>query len=155
MGSHIIDLISINSANMKEAHLSIQEAAELCGRSIQTIRRAIKAKKISCKKQKTPQGFNYLIKKSSLTKAYKLKVISKPRKQAGLKRVRAVSQIYATTDDLQKIHADLERIMVDSKKEKENFMRLMKAFQDKFIALENQMKLIEEPNEKKWFEFWR
>jgi hypothetical protein len=55
---------------MTETLITITDAASISGKSIQTIRRAIKAKKIKVKKQKTPQGFNYLIIKDTLLEWY-------------------------------------------------------------------------------------
>ncbi len=46
--------------------VTIIHAAQLSGKSIQTIRRMIKQKKIKVRKQKTPQGFNYLVIRESL-----------------------------------------------------------------------------------------
>lgn len=46
--------------------ITIIHAAQLSGKSIQTIRRMIKQKKIKVRKQKTPQGFNYLVIRESL-----------------------------------------------------------------------------------------
>lgn len=46
--------------------ITIIQAAQISGKSIQTIRRMIKQKKIRVRKQKTPQGFNYLIVKESI-----------------------------------------------------------------------------------------
>lgn len=46
--------------------ITIIQAAQISGKSIQTMRRMIKQRKLRVKKQKTPQGFNYLIVKSSL-----------------------------------------------------------------------------------------
>ncbi len=46
--------------------ITIIQAAQISGKSIQTMRRMIKQKKLRVKKQKTPQGFNYLIVKTSL-----------------------------------------------------------------------------------------
>lgn len=57
---------------MPETLITITDAASISGKSIQTIRRAIKAKKIKVKKQKTPQGFNYLIIKDTLVECYQL-----------------------------------------------------------------------------------
>ncbi len=52
-------------------HISIKEASRITGKSIQTIRRMIKSKKVKFKKDKTPQGFNYLIDKESLIEFFK------------------------------------------------------------------------------------
>lgn len=46
--------------------VSINDAAEIIGKSAQTIRRLIKKRELTVKKQKTPQGFNYLVVKDSL-----------------------------------------------------------------------------------------
>ena len=46
---------------MTKDFISIKDASEISGKSIQTIRRMIKSKKIKFKKEKTPQGFNYLV----------------------------------------------------------------------------------------------
>ncbi|MFA5948478.1 MAG: hypothetical protein WC806_05975, partial [Candidatus Gracilibacteria bacterium] len=54
--------------------ISIQEASDISNKSIQTIRRAIKAKKIIYRRKKTPQGFNYLIDFDSLIDLYRLKI---------------------------------------------------------------------------------
>lgn len=58
---------------MSEVLITITDAATISGKSIQTIRRAIKAKKIKVRKQKTPQGFNYLIVKDTLISCYQVK----------------------------------------------------------------------------------
>lgn len=58
---------------MSETLITITDAAAISGKSIQTIRRAIKAKKIKVRKQKTPQGFNYLIVKDTLISCYAVK----------------------------------------------------------------------------------
>ncbi len=58
---------------MSETLITITDAAAISGKSIQTIRRAIKAKKIRVKKQKTPQGFNYLIVKDTLLTCYQVR----------------------------------------------------------------------------------
>ena len=54
------------------SYLSIKEAADLSGKSIQTIRRLIKSKKVKFKKDRTPQGFNYLIDEHSFCELYNL-----------------------------------------------------------------------------------
>lgn len=57
---------------MVQEYLTIQEAADLVNKSFQTLRRAIKANKIKYRRQRTPQGFNYLIIKDSLYDYYKI-----------------------------------------------------------------------------------
>ena len=136
---------------MAELFISIKEAAQLSGKSVQTIRRAIKNKKLSCKKKKTPQGFNYLVKKSSLVKVYGLEVGDDIKST-----VKDVSTDLATMSDLKKVQADLENLVREHKKIEKTFVRFMQSLQDKFVALEHQFKALEEPKvEKKWYEFWK
>ena len=142
---------------MSETFLSIQEAAEISGKSIQTIRRAVKARKVATKKKKTPQGFNYLIGKESLMKFYKLQASLFEREAAGLDKgakTQSLSSEFATVEDLKKFQKDIESLLEEHKKEKDSFMRFMKAFQERFVVLENQLKLLEQPK-KKWYAFWR
>lgn len=47
-------------------YISIKDAADLSGKSVQTIRRMVKAKKLKYRKDRTPQGFNYLVDLDSL-----------------------------------------------------------------------------------------
>ena len=143
---------------MPETLLTIQEAAAISGKSIQTIRRAVKAKKVHTRKKKTPQGFNYLIIQESLVDFYKLKNISFNREHGAIKEEKKsdknLSTEFATIQDLKKFQNTIEDLLGNHKKEKESFMRFMKAFQDRFVVLENQLKLLEQPK-KKWFQFWR
>lgn len=147
---------------MAETLLTIQEVAALTGKSLQTIRRAIKAKKIVAKRKKTPQGFNYLITQDSVASFYKVKMkdMAREREQGSLnvkeKGVSAdTSAAFATLSDLQKMEKEVADLLDEYKKEKESFMRFMKAFQERFVVLENQLKLLEEPKKKAWYQFWK
>jgi hypothetical protein len=139
---------------MPETLLSMQEAAEITGKSIQTLRRALKTNKIQFKKRKTPQGFNYLIDKESLAAYYKLQASIFDREPAGIKKTSTEVAEYATIADLKRFRKDMESILDEHHKEKENFVRFMKAFQDRFVAMENQLKLLEQPK-KSWYHFWK
>lgn len=139
---------------MAETLLTIQEAAEISGKSIQTIRRAIKGNKVNFKRKKTPQGFNYTINRESLVNYYKLQSSLFDRDPAGIKESgKGVSKEFASLDDLKKLQKDIVAVLDEHKKEKDSFMRFMKAFQDRFVVLENQLKLLEQPK-KPWFKFW-
>lgn len=134
--------------------ISIQEAADLSGKSIQTIRRALKSKKIQCRRRRTPQGFNYVVNKESLEDFYKLnKAVNKEREAGGLKKVKELEPEYLTKKDLNSVRDDLKELVEEQVKIKQSLVSFMKAFQDKFLLLENQMKLLEEP--KKWYQFWK
>lgn len=141
---------------MSETFLTIQEAAEVSEKSIQTIRRAVKAKKVAVKKKRTPQGFNYLIGKDSLLKFYKIQASLFERESGGIKgsvKAKGLTKEFATMEDLKKFQKDISDVLEEHKKEKESFMRFMKAFQERFVVLENQLKLLEQPK-KKWYRFW-
>lgn len=140
---------------MAETYITIQESAKLSGKSIQTIRRAVKSKKLKHKRKKTPQGFNYMVSRESVIEVYKLRIAKEDRKQAGLKKSKEMAQEFATADDLKKVQSDIESLLRENEKAKESFMRFMKSFQEKFSVMENQLKLLEEPDKKKWYQFWR
>lgn len=58
---------------MIKEFITIHEAADISGKSVQTIRRALKTKKIKFRKKGTAQGFNYLISRSSILDFYKVR----------------------------------------------------------------------------------
>lgn len=140
---------------MTATFITIQEAAEISGKSIQTIRRAIKGKKVSSRKKKTPQGYNYAVDRDSLFKYYKIGPA--PGVKGGARKQRSLAETdeYATVRDLKRIRTSIEELMDEQMKTKDNFVRFMKTFQEKFVLLENQLKLLEEPKDKKWYHFWK
>lgn len=148
---------------MAQTFLNINEAAELTDKSVQTIRRAIKSKKLKARKKKTPQGYNYMIDKDSLAKAYEIvkkaekkeqEAKSKGRKKKISKTPRNMQQQYLTQDDLGMFKDTIKKLIDQHEKDKENFFRLIKSFQDRIVVLENQVKLLEQP-QKKWYQFWK
>lgn len=145
---------------MAETLLTIQEVAALTGKSLQTIRRAIKSKKLEAKRKKTPQGFNYLVTQDSVASFYKVnfKTLNRDREQGSVNtKEKGVSTegAFATLNDLQAMEKEVAGLLDEYKKEKESFMRFMKAFQERFVVLENQLKLLEEPKKKSWYQFWK
>ena len=143
---------------MTETFITIQDAAEISGKSIQTIRRALKGNKIIYKRKRTPQGFNYLLNRESLLRAYKLQSTLFERERAGLGNTAPKSDIdttrFAAAEDLQKLKEELNQSIENYKNDKENFMLFIKAFQDRCMVMENQLKMLEKPR-KKWFQFWK
>lgn len=144
---------------MAETLYTIQEAAEAVGKSVQTIRRALKSRKLIAKKQKTPQGFNYLVGEEALFALYKVN-----RSHASLKNNPTLANAeqtslvteYASKEEVGEQKRVVEKMVDENRKDKETFMRFVKVFQDRFTALENQVKLLEEPGAKKrWFQFWK
>lgn len=143
---------------MAETLLSLQEAAKISGKSLQTLRRALKSKKIRAQKKKTPQGFNYLIVQDSLINFYKLQRSLFDREHGSVKepveKTQEVSQEFATMSEFKKLEDSISHILDEHKKEKENFMRFMKAFQERFVVMENQLKLLDQP-QRRWYQFWK
>ncbi len=142
---------------MAETLYTIQEAAEAAGKSIQTIRRALKAKKLTAKKQKTPQGFNYLIGEDQLLAYYKIeRPHGKVKGNANKAEQTSLITEYASREEVVEQKRVLDRLVDENRKDKDTFMRFVKVFQERFTALESQVKLLEEPGKKKrWFQFWK
>ncbi|MBT4916988.1 helix-turn-helix domain-containing protein [Candidatus Peregrinibacteria bacterium] len=160
---------------MAKKFLTIQEAADLSNKSVQTIRRAIKAKKLGCKKQRTPQGFNYMVNRESLYAAYNIKIEEsvKEEPKAEVKeeireeaettqKVEVEAKVEETQDsdmqilaeDLKNFTKTLDRMVTQHADERQNFMRLVNTLQEKIFVLENQMNLLKEPS-KKWYQVWK
>ncbi len=154
---------------MANEFITIQEAAELCNKSIQTIRRAIKSKKLKSKRKKTPQGFNYLINRSSLSDAYgitfesvekKVKertVETKAKKTKAVKAPKAPAKAESKTidaDDFKSFTVALEKMISQHGDERQNFLRLINTLQEKVFVLENQLNLLKAP-QKSWYQVWK
>jgi len=144
---------------MSNEYLSIQESSEISQKSVQTIRRAIKAKKLAYKKSKTPQGFNYLIEKESLYSFYKIKSDTKPTTQTKeipheSKKISKHKGHSVTKDDIKEFTLVMERLIAQHADERQNFLRLINTLQEKIFFLENQLNLLKAP-EKRWYQFWR
>lgn len=146
---------------MAKKHFSIQEAADLSNKSIQTIRRAIKSKKLKARKQKTPQGFNYLVNAESLCKVFKVKlapdvkevkseVKATPKKKAVAKK----KDVYVNVDDFRNLTKTLEKMVSQHSEERQNFVRLINTLQEKIFVMENQLNLLKSPA-KKWYQVWK
>lgn len=147
---------------MPKILISIQEAADLSKKSIQTIRRAIKSKKLSFKKSKTPQGFNYMIDKESLCEVYELDLDSQTQKETKPPKNDLLSSLSKNTknipieaDDFKGFVKTLENLLVQHNEERQNFLRLLNTMQEKIFVLENQLNLLKAPAEKKWYQVWK
>lgn len=139
--------------------ITINEAATVSGKSIQTIRRMIKHKKISVKRQKTPQGFNYLIVKESLSDFMNqaTKVIHQDDST-----IQETSREHRPLDasfqevfkaELERFGMTMQQLIEQNQRDKENFFQLIKTFQDRIFSLESHIKMIEAPK-KKWWKPW-
>ena len=144
---------------MPKILISIQEAADLSKKSIQTIRRAIKSKKLEFKKSKTPQGFNYMIDKESLCEVYELDSDSQTQKEIKPPKNDLLSGLSKNTknipieaDDFKGFVKTLENLLVQHNEERQNFLRLLNTMQEKIFVLENQLNLLKAPAEKRWYQ---
>lgn len=150
---------------MDKKLITITESADLSGKSIQTIRRAIKAKKIRVQRKKTPQGFNYLIEKQSLVECYNLRITEKDQSNdtqksfdletSVTKKSKTNSdQVFITRDDFNNFTHVLDKMVNQHSEERQNFMRLVNTMQEKIFVLENQLNLLSAP-QKKWYQVWK
>jgi len=152
---------------MAQTFLTIHEAALLSNKSVQTIRRAIKGKKIKARKSKTPQGYNYMVDRQSLISTFELKNVDEAKikqvqnetkeeeQKAELSKTpRKLARQFLTHEDLGIFQETMRKLIDQHEKDKENLFRLVKSFQDRMVVLENQVKMLEAPK-KKWFAFWR
>lgn len=152
---------------MAQEFLTIQEASEISTKSIQTIRRAVKAKKLKFKRKRTPQGFNYLVEKDSLLKTYKISkakaVTPAPEKIQKIETKKTIkievgkkdkSDKFITSGDFQTLTKALEKLMNQHSEERQSFLGLVNNLNEKIFSMENQLKLLQAPK-KHWFSFWK
>lgn len=145
--------------------LSIIDAASITGKSIQTIRRMIKQKKVQVKKQKTPQGFNYLVVKESL-----LEFIAGQPQQSHISGTAPVpsdvipeerehrsvgdGKMFDFTGEVERFTSTIQKLIEQNERDKANFFQLVKTFQDRVFVLENQVKMLSAPRPR-WWQFWK
>lgn len=147
---------------MTNEFISIQDAADISNKSIQTIRRAIKARKLKTKKKNTPQGFNYLVSQESLTSLYGV-VFDTKKTSAATENKETPKKIvkkaednteFVKMDDLRSFTSTLEKMLTQNNEERQNFLRLVNTLQEKIFVLENQLNLLQAPK-KKWFNVFK
>lgn len=140
--------------------ITINDAATFSGKSIQTIRRMIKQKKVRVKRQKTPQGFNYLIIKGSLEEFINshTQTATQPdvATQPDSREHRAIDPQFgdAFRAEMERFNTTTQKLIEQNQRDKENFFQLIKTFQDRVFALENQIKLLEAPA-RRWWKIWK
>lgn len=159
---------------MNETLITITDAASLSGKSIQTIRRAIKAKKIKVKKQKTPQGFNYLIVKDTLLECYQISEKTELREipieqrtteaaihldiqdSEPVESVALVDQeaLERTERSVKELDAKVNDVVIKYSHEREQVTQVMKDFKDRVLVLENQIRMLQAPK-KRWYQLWK
>lgn len=143
--------------------ISIQEAADLSQKSIQTIRRAIKSKKLKVRKMKTPQGFNYLVDKNSLCGFYGVKNVETSEtvkednvdnSESKISTSKSTNKNVISTEEFRNFTKILEKMVNQHSEERQNFMRLVNTLQEKVFVMENQINLLKAPA-KKWYHVWK
>jgi len=167
---------------MTNIYISIKESSELSGKSVQTIRRMIKAKKIKFRKDKTPQGFNYLVEKISLCEYFGISLAGEESAQVennsnsqveeveavevqtintSVEEAKEVQNIITTDRSHQKIvnyepvrefNETMQKLIEQHGKEKENLFKLIESFQNKVIHLETKIK--DTRTKKSWLKLW-
>lgn len=146
---------------MSEKYISIQQAAKVSGRSIQTIRRCIKSKKLKFKKKQTPQGFNYSISEDSLYTTFNLQVASKKVesfeevKEAVKVEEKKTEKLVLDAEDFRSFAMTMERLVSQHAEERQSFLRLVNTLQEKIFVMENQINLLKAPASKRWYQVWK
>ncbi len=140
--------------------ITINDAAAFSAKSIQTIRRMIKQKKIRVKRQKTPQGFNYLIIKDSLAEFMNSHTQTTTQPHV---TTQTETREHRTIDspsggdfqaEMERFNTTIQKLIEQNQRDKENFFQLIKTFQDRVFALESHIKLLEAPA-RRWWKFWK
>ncbi len=150
---------------MSATFITLQQAAKLAGKSVQTIRRSIKAKKLVAKRKKTPQGFNYLIDRDSLINVFEIeetKAVIETAESTPVasneetsKALKSIERQYGEVKDLfQNFNKTMQTLIEHNNQERENFYRLMKTFQDRVVMLEDSVRVLNEKKSKKWYKLW-
>ena len=154
--------------------IDINQAAFISGKSIQTIRRAIKARKIAARKQKTPQGFNYFISKKSVQEFFSAPtghnfqdipvedmenhmVIQEAIRDTLQEATQQTSQIVEngeTKQEIKDVKRMLQSLIGQYQKEREQVAIVLKDIQDRVLVSENQIRFLSAPK-KKWYQLWR
>lgn len=151
--------------------ITILEAAQISGKSIQTIRRMIKQHKIKVKRQKTPQGFNYVIIKDSLLEFVKRSSqvdthevsIDESSDELSTHQLPEINREHRSIDEefreefkneLGQLNTTIQKLIEQNDRDKGNFFQLIKTFQDRIYVLEDQIKLLEAPKST-WWQFWK
>jgi len=143
---------------MTKDFITIKNASEISGKSIQTIRRMIKSKKIKFKKEKTPQGFNYLIDLEDMIVYYNIdraSTVGLNKEEVSVKETAITTQenVQQSIQPAIEFNSTLTKLIDQHSKEKENLFNLIENFQNKVVNLGNQIK-IERMNSKSWWKFW-
>lgn len=142
---------------MSKKYISIQDAADLSKKSVQTIRRAIKAKKISSRRKRTPQGFNYMVDLDSLNNAFGLKPVKEEvketKKAEPVKKTTESKDISIGANDFKDFVKTMETLLAQHNEERKSFLQLVNTLQEKIFVLENQLNLLKAPPKKRWFSF--
>ena len=172
---------------VKSQYVSLQDAALLSGKSPQTIRRLIKGNKVRYRKYKTPQGFTYLVEKTSLVKHFDIneedpmeeaelveefdpsteteaedspiveQVKSRPKQNNyEQERPAAGNRAFngANPSDPQ-FQTIITQLVHQHRDDKKRLFELLEMFQKRILVLEDQLKQLEPPKQKKRrFLFW-
>lgn len=180
---------------MHMTHITLLETAKILGKSLQTVRRLVKSKRLQSIKEDTPQGFIYRVNADELKNLLNELSTDQPTIQSTIqppiqnstldrrnseqekvyrrrksrhnaqkgdfgnrkKNIRHRTREWNLSEffekEIGKLNAVIERLVEQTKNDKENFFGIIKTFQDRVIVLENHIKFLEAPK-KKWWRFW-
>ncbi len=159
---------------MKNDLIDINEAASICGKSLQTIRRAIKAKKLSARRLRTPQGFNYMISRQSVMDFFGVKKTSEglraipveeafqapssssslPKQESDFSSSENKTVAVDYSKDIHDLKSNLQNVVQQYHKEREHVSLVVKELQDRILVMEHQVHMLSGPK-KKWYQIWK
>lgn len=160
------------------SYVTLPEAAKILGKSLQTMRRMVKNKRIPSKKEETPQGFFYQVNLEDLnnfvdtstgqlntrTDSNRISQNQNPTtqtKKSGsqikLRRHRTVRQDRSSNEffekEMERLNSIVQNLVEQARSDKENLFGVIKTFQERVSLLENHIKYLKAPK-RKWWKLW-
>jgi len=150
-------------------YISLKDASLLTDRSPQTIRRLIKSNQIRYRKYKTPQGFTYLVEKTSLLEHFKDEEIHEKEFEEELEESEA-ELIEEFTPNASFQHREeptppppspafptiINELIRQHREDKDRLFELLETFQKRILTLEDHIRQIEAPKQakRKWYQIF-
>lgn len=163
---------------MHMSYVTLPEAAKILGKSLQTIRRMVKNKRIPSKKEETPQGFFYQVKLEDLNNFVNASTVLpnthtdnnaggqnlnptiqiknpgsqiKPRKHRTIRQDRSSNEFFEK--EMERLNSIVQNLVEQARSDKENLFGVIKTFQERVSLLENHIKYLKAPK-RKWWKLW-
>lgn len=165
-------------------YISLKDASLLTNRSPQTIRRLIKSNQIRYRKYKTPQGFSYLVEKTSLLDHFRDEEVREEEFDQELVELgeteaefieeftpnplsssRASARVSQTETSFHAAEPPpspafptiINELIRQHREDKDRLFELLETFQKRILTLEDHIRQIEAPKQakRKWYQIFR